>query len=118
MPDEFIVNKDNLEVINRKLGKKSNYIPIRNESGVEVAKTSEEMSETYCINDDEIKEIGRVGILLEEHFGFPQDVEWATDQTLKLPDSIVLLQTRNEVIAQKKSAVDTVLDMMIGGFGV
>lgn len=117
MPDEFIVNKETLEVINKKLGKKSNFIPIRKESGVAVSQTSDEMSSTFCIGDDEIKEIGRIGILLEKHFGYPQDIEWATDQTLNLPESIILLQTRNEVIAQKKSAVDHVLDMMIGGFG-
>jgi pyruvate,water dikinase len=43
----------------------------------------------------------------------PQDIEWAIDRDLEFPKNIVLLQTRAEVIAQKKAPVDQVLDLIL-----
>jgi len=57
--------------------------------------------------------VGKLGILLEKHFGVPQDVEWAIDRDLEFPKNIILLQTRPEVIAQKKAPVDQVLDLIL-----
>ena len=61
-------------------------------------------------------EIAKVGIRLEEHFGVPQDVEWAIDSDLSFPHNVVLLQTRNEVMAKKKDPVDQLLDLMVTRF--
>jgi pyruvate,water dikinase len=57
-----------------------------------------------------------LGILLEKHFGAPQDVEWAIDRDLELPKSIILLQTRPAIMAQKKAPVDQVVDLMLNLF--
>jgi pyruvate,water dikinase len=65
------------------------------------------------LGDEEVKEIGKLGVQLEKHFGVPQDVEWAIDRDFELPKSIILLQTRAEVIAQKKAPVDQVLDLIV-----
>ena len=54
--------------------------------------------------------------ILEAHFEAPQDTEWALDADLEFPDSVILLQTRPAVIAQQKSSVDQVIDMMITHF--
>jgi pyruvate,water dikinase len=54
-----------------------------------------------------------MGILLEKHFGVPQDAEWAIDRDLEFPKNIILLQTRPEVIAQKKPPVEQVLDLIL-----
>jgi pyruvate,water dikinase len=72
-----------------------------------------DLSSTFCLRDEEAKEIGKLGILLENHFGVPQDVEWAIERDLELPKSIILLQTRLAVIARKKSPVDQVVDLML-----
>ena len=45
-----------------------------------------------------------------EHFGAAQDVEWAIDSNLSFPGNVILLQTRNEVIAKKKAPVDQLLE--------
>ncbi len=54
--------------------------------------------------------------MLENHFGVPQDAEWAIDEDLPFPESVILLQTRAEVIAQVKSPVDQIVDLMMSRF--
>ena len=116
VPDVFILDKKSLNIVDRKLGTKRKYITLK-DVGVEEETTPPERSATFCLSDEEAKEIGRLGKILEEHFGGPQDVEWAVDQNLTLPESVILLQARAEIIAQQKKPVDKILDLMLNRFG-
>ncbi len=115
MPDVYILKKETLEIIEKRLGKKSKYVTCK-ELGVAEEECPADLSSSYCLGDEEAKEIAKVGILLEKHFGVPQDVEWAIDQDLPFPKNITLLQTRAEIIAQKKAPVDQVVDLMVNLF--
>jgi pyruvate,water dikinase len=115
MPDVYVLDKGSLEIVEKKLGKKSRYVTCK-ELGVAEEDCPADLSNAFCLRDEEAKEIGELGIRLEKHFGVPQDVEWAIDRDLELPKNIILLQTRAEVIAQKKSPVDQVADLMLNLF--
>jgi pyruvate,water dikinase len=67
----------------------------------------------FCLKDEEVAEVGRLAVALERHFGVPQDAEWAIDEDFPFPKNVILLQTRAAVIAQKKSPVDQVVDLML-----
>jgi pyruvate,water dikinase len=112
MPDVYVLNKESLEIVEKRLGKKSRYVTCK-ELGVAEEECPADLSCIYCLSDEEAREIGKLSIQLEKHFGVPQDVEWAIDRELELPKNIILLQTRAEVIAQKKAPVDQVLDLII-----
>jgi pyruvate,water dikinase len=112
MPDVFILDKGSLEIIEKKLGTKKNYITFK-AFGVVDEKTTPEMQSSFCVTDEEIKELGRLGIALEKHFGVPQDTEWAVEKNRPCPENIVMLQARPEVIAKQKKPVDQVLDLML-----
>jgi len=115
MPDVYILNKENLEIVEKKLGRKSRYVTCK-QLGVAEEDCPADLSNTFCLRDEEAKEIGKLGTLLENHFGVPQDVEWAVDPDVELPKSIILLQTRPAIIAQKKAPVDQVVDLMLNLF--
>jgi len=115
MPDVYILEKESLKIIDRKLGTKGKYITFK-EVGVAEEDTPTEKSCTFCLSDDEAKEVGRLGKILESHFDVPQDTEWAVDQDLDFPESVILLQTRAEVIAQQKKPADQVVDLMLSRF--
>jgi pyruvate,water dikinase len=115
MPDVYILDKGSLEIIDRKLGSKGKYITFK-EKGVAEKDTPTEKSHTFCLSDEEVKEVGRLGKILENHFNVPQDTEWAVDEDFGFPESVVLLQTRPEVIAQKKKPADQVIDLMLTRF--
>lgn len=116
MPDRIILDKDSLEIVEKKLGSKRKYVAFK-DVGVVESDTPQEKSETFCLTDLEALEIGKMGKVLEEHFGVPQDCEWALDRSLTSPENVVLLQTRAAIIAQRKKPVDQVLDFMVKGFG-
>ncbi len=115
MPDVYVLNKQNLETVEKRLGKKSRYVTCK-ELGVAEEDCPADLSNNFCLRDEETKEIGKLGLLLEKHFGAPQDVEWAIDRDLELPKSIILLQTRPAIMAQKKAPVDQVVDLMLNLF--
>lgn len=117
MPDVFILDKEKLTPLEKKLGTK-NYQVVFKEVGVVEEETPLDKRKTFSVSDKELHEIGRLGKLLEAHFNVPQDMEWAIDEDFSFPDNVILLQTRPEVIAKQKAPVDQVLDMMLGEFGL
>jgi pyruvate,water dikinase len=116
MPDVYILDKDTLGIVEKKMGAKGRCVVFR-DMGVAEEETPDERKCCFCLSDEEASEIGRLGKMLEAHFGIPQDTEWAVDGERTCPDSIVLLQTRAEVVVRKKKPVDQVLDMMLNRFG-
>jgi pyruvate,water dikinase len=114
-PDTYILDKESLEIRERKLGPKSKYVTCK-EVGVAEEEIPPEKSGKFCLSDEEAKEIGKLGKILENHFGVPQDAEWAIDEDLPFPENVIMLQTRAEVIAQRKSPVDQIVDLMLSRF--
>ncbi len=92
-PDNWIVDKNKLTIIGRRLSTKlveHIFDPAAGKAmNVEI---SPERSRTFCLSDEEVVELARVGTSIEQHFGKAQDVEWAVDQD----SDIVILQTRPE----------------------
>ena len=116
MPDVYVLEKESLHIIEKKLGTKKRYITVK-EFGVREEETTPEMSSSFCLTDEEAREICRLGKTIEDHFGVPQDTEWAIDKDLDSPDNVVMLQARPEVIAKKKKPVDEILDLMMSRLG-
>jgi phosphoenolpyruvate synthase/pyruvate phosphate dikinase len=52
------------------------------------------LREQACLADAEIAALARVGRRVEEHYGAPQDIEWAISEA----EGIVLLQSRPETV--------------------
>ncbi|MGB9629800.1 MAG: PEP/pyruvate-binding domain-containing protein [Thermodesulfobacteriota bacterium] len=115
VPDTYILDKETLKVCERRLGTKQKFV-IFKEVGVSEEETPTDKRSCFCLNDEEAAEVGRLALVLEKHFGVPQDAEWAVDEEFPFPKNIIFLQTRPAVIAQKKSPVDQIVDMMLKRF--
>jgi pyruvate,water dikinase len=115
--DGFVVEKANLEITKRHLGRKTKCV-VNTEDGADWADVPEKMQGTPCVSDDEILEIARVARSVEKTLGCPQDMEWAVDQDLNFPESIFWLQTRPAKVAAKKkvSTADHIAEMMAKKF--
>lgn len=68
--------------------------------GVEEVPVPEEWSTAPCLSDPEIAQLLDWAVILEGHFGRPQDVEWTLDEDGRL----WLLQSRPLVVPAKKAA--------------
>lgn len=117
-PDSFLVAKADGEIIERHVSRKAMWFVPDPETGrVGFCEVPDDMKNASTLTDDELREIARVGALIEKHFGVPQDIEWAVALGAELPESVMFLQTRPQKnIIEKKGATDRLLDFIIRDF--
>ncbi len=85
-PDSYIIDKKTLAAKDINIGSKSKGM-FRDEEGNNYEKETENPDERV-LSDAELVELGKLGLLLEKHYGHPQDIEWAID------DKIYIVQSR------------------------
>jgi pyruvate, water dikinase len=88
-PDFYLVGKENRDI--KKIEVRKQDIGLfRNENGEnEKQDIPEKEKEMQVINDQEIKELARLGKKIEAHYGKPQDIEWAVEK-----NEIYIVQSR------------------------
>jgi len=103
-PDKVVVDKFVLEINERTISKKNIECIYNPEKGKVVhAEVAPDLQNKPCLDDREIKELVRLAMCIEEHYGCPQDIEWAIDRNFPFPDNIFILQSRAESVwSQKK----------------
>ncbi len=112
-PDSFVLDKESLNILERKLGDKE-FCILCTEVGVAEEGVPLEKRSCYCLSDEEVKDVANQGKFIENYFnGIPQDIEWAISDDFPEGNSLFFLQARPAIIAEKKSATDTILDMVM-----
>jgi pyruvate,water dikinase len=90
-PDRHVVDKETLETLDTRLGKKSFMLVRDAEAGgprrVELAGDPRESEQT--LSAEEIRSIAELAVRIERHYGAPQDIEFAIER-----GRIYLTQTR------------------------
>lgn len=76
-PDSYLVAKSEWRVTQRILGGKALAIVPLPGGGTERRETAPLARERQALSDEWILALARLGQRVEEHFGWPQDVEWA-----------------------------------------
>ncbi len=85
-PDHYSYNKKKSAIVERKISiKKFAILPLKNGGTV----TKEINSAKQVLSNTQIKDLAQWGEKLEQHYGAPQDVEWAIQD-----NTIYILQTR------------------------
>jgi len=82
-PDLFIVDKEKLQILEKKINRQEWQL-IKNPSGENgthniKSPIPEHLQNTQKISDEEIIELAALGKRIEEHYNFPQDIEWAKE---------------------------------------
>jgi pyruvate,water dikinase len=103
MPDEWTVDKVVLEISKKTVSVKGVECVAGPAGGVEFRDVPAERQTIPCLTDQEIIELAKGGKRIEQYYGEPQDIEWAIDKTLSLPDSIFFVQTRPETTWKEKA---------------
>lgn len=77
-PDEFTVrrslNDDSLVISDRKMGSKEMRIEM---GGCGQAIVNRLSRNVYCLSDEDVLRLCRIGVYLEYCYGSPRDIEWA-----------------------------------------
>ncbi|MEO5610321.1 MAG: phosphoenolpyruvate synthase, partial [Ornithinibacter sp.] len=108
-PDEFYVYKPALRagrpaILNRGLGSKATKMVYTEDSGVgrSTAFVPVEPAERarLSLSDDDVTELARHALTLEEHYGRPMDIEWGKDG---VDGGLFILQARPETVKSRQS---------------
>lgn len=84
-PDEYIVNKTTWQIVDKTIAEKTTMIvndPARDVGTVKVAvaeKLGPEYVKAQCLTDEEVVALAKEFQRVEDHYRFPQDIEWAYD---------------------------------------
>jgi pyruvate, water dikinase len=106
-PDSFTVSKVTGEITGRRTGAKLRLHSFRpNEPGISASAMPIALRGLPCLTDDEARALAALGRRVEEHYGVPQDIEWALlgDDPACPPmhgdaaDRIRVLQSRPETV--------------------
>jgi pyruvate,water dikinase len=108
IPDTFYVFKPTLKkgyraIIVKNLGKKDRKLVYKKGGGLREVKVPKRDQMKFSLNDDEILTLAKWAMILEEHYGCHQDIEWAKDGKT---NQLFIVQSRPETVhAPKKERV-------------
>jgi pyruvate,water dikinase len=107
-PDNFIVNKVTLDILERTISQKDIYYTVdtKNQTN-QVIEVPPERQKVQSLMDDEITALAWMGKQIEKHYGRPMDIEWAVDKDLPFGGNIFILQARPETVWSEKQKTDT-----------
>ena len=98
-PDDYIVDKETLKVIDKRIAKKTvEYIRDPKTGKTIHAEVPPERQNQPCLTDEEIRILAELAKKIEEHYGRAQDIEWAIDRDLPFPENIFIVQSRPETV--------------------
>jgi len=107
-PDDFIIDKETLEVVERRIATKTvEYIRDPSGKGTVHMEVPKERQQKPCLEDREIRKLAELGKHIERHYGGrPQDIEWAIDRDLEFPENVFIVQSRPETVWSLKAPVE------------
>ncbi len=103
--DIYILHKESqLRVLKNEIPVKRVMIVPNPHGGVQKAKVPEENRDRPCLDHSALEKLLQYAMTLENHYNWPQDIEWAIDET----NQIYLLQTRPLSLAmtEERSQID------------
>jgi len=105
-PDSFVVSKVTGEIVRRSVAVKLRlHRAGPGGEGIAAGDVPVSMREQACLGDAEVAALARLGRRVEEHYGAPQDIEWAiTAGAVAGEGAIVLLQSRPETVWARRDA--------------
>jgi pyruvate,water dikinase len=109
-PDEFYVHKPMLAagkkaVVRRNIGSKMIKMTFSAEKMAGKSVITEDVEESlrhqFSINDEEVMELARYAMIIEQHYGRPMDIEWGKDG---IDGKLYILQARPETVQSQAGA--------------
>ncbi|MDP6459425.1 MAG: phosphoenolpyruvate synthase, partial [Candidatus Hydrothermarchaeota archaeon] len=114
-PDHYVVDKNTGEVTDTEVMRKEiMFVRSSRAGGTEKRQVPEDKAEKQVLTEAEIKKLADLGKLVEEHYEFPQDIEWAIEG-----DELYLLQSRPITVfyGEEKAEEGSKKDVLIKGLG-
>ncbi len=103
-PDEFYVFKPTMKqgyrpIILKNLGNKNKKYILSKTGGIKEVGVDKKDHLRFSLSDDDIMTLAKWAVIIEEHYGCPQDIEWAKDGKT---GQLYIVQARPETIHSDK----------------
>ena len=103
-PDEFYIFKPTMKegykaIILKNLGKKHKKYVLSPKGGLKEVGVSTKDQLRFSLSDDDAITLAKWGVIIEKHYGLPQDIEWAKDGAT---GQLFIVQSRPETIHSEK----------------
>ena len=109
-PDEYYLYKPNLRagrpaLLRRQLGSKQQRMVFSSTPGerVRIEETPAAERQRFCLNHEDLAELGRLALAIETHYGHPMDIEWGKDGHT---GRIYMLQARPETVRSRSTKIE------------
>jgi len=100
-PDDYYVEKKTLKIARKNIPSKTVMLVQKTEGGTEEKPVPDSLKNRQVITDDEVVELAKYALTIEEHYGRPMDIEWGLD---KQTGKLLILQARPETVWSLKKA--------------
>ncbi len=100
-PDDYYVDKKTLAIVRRNIPTKTVMLIQRPGGGTEDRAVPVALKRRQVITDNQIVELTKYALTIEEHYGRPMDIEWGLD---KQTNKLLILQARPETVWSLKKA--------------
>lgn len=118
-PDEFYVHKPTVmagrpAVLRRNLGTKAIKMiyAAGSDQPVETIDVDPSDRHEFCISDEQVEELARQAIVIEQHYQRPMDIEWALDG---IDGQLYVVQARPETVQSRSGNVIERYELQAGG---
>ncbi len=101
-PDEFVVDKSTLAIIDRRISRKKVAV-VRSEEGLtKEVELPEDKALAPALTDEEVIQYAKMALELERYYGHPLDIEFSVDADMKFPENLFIVQVRPETVWSKR----------------
>ncbi len=108
-PDEHYVYKPGLAaghypILRRTLGAKALKMVYGEDDGpTRTVDVATEDRQRFCLTDEDVMELARQAVIIEEHYDCPMDIEWGKDGD---DGRLYILQARPETVQSRRGAIE------------
>lgn len=116
LPDRYVVQKDTFAILSKEVSAQTIRM-IKKDNKTINEKVPKKLLDLQKINNEDIVSLAKIATRLQDHYYFPQDIEWAKDKK----GDLYITQTRpvttikqNEKTANKKETKSTDIPILTG----
>jgi len=104
-PDTYVIDKESGKLLETHVGTKEKMKITKEGGELEEIEVPENMRKVLCLSEDEIKQLWSLARKLEEHYQFPQDFEWASEN-----GKVYLVQSRPVTVFYEKKEAKVIVE--------
>ncbi len=79
IPDNYLIDKNVLSITESVQGSQEIMLVYQNDKNEKIT-LPDNLKNEYILNSNQLIELSKIGIKIENHYGFPCDIEWAFEQ--------------------------------------